>query len=200
MKNIVLLVAILATFAAPASAQERPRLNYAAALLAVEQARTAMNEAGGSEADLIMIHNIVLAEAGENVHARRSWLRSHSPCATGVLTQAQADRRPGNCRWTRNLMPVQRQPPEGFPRPDLWNRTQERWGRQLRLSLRLVAGIEAQIVCAEQPETWDGPRGVEGAIARGWRQVDCKGTRNNGYVRAREEDGPLRQPALVASR
>lgn len=154
-------------------------------LLAADLARVNMNESLGNEADLAMIWQIVQARGTTN-RDRRSWLRAHSPCVTGRLSEQEALRRPGNCRWTRNLQVAQREPPDGFTAsPGYWSaRILPVWRANLRAALEYVLGDRQLIVCPETPETWDGPTWREQAEARGWRALDCKGTRNIGYVRA----------------
>ena len=103
--------------------------------LALAFARVTFNEALDSEADQAMIWQVV-SHHGSTDRQRLSWLRRHSPCVTGVLSQDRAYQRPGNCRWTRNLMPDGRRP-RGWDR-DLhgrWSWLRERWMAHYELSL-----------------------------------------------------------------
>ena len=78
-------------------------------------ARVAFNEAADSCPDAAMIWQVVEGHADTD-RGRLRWLSWHSRCVSGRLTQDEAYRRPGRCRWTRNLHPDGR-------RPRGWNRS-----------------------------------------------------------------------------
>lgn len=154
------------------------RLSPQVALLAFEVARVAMNESMG--ADLALIWQVVEGRA-RGAPGRRRWLRSHSRCVAGMLPEAAVQRRPGPCRWTRELRPNGRRPPSW--RGDGWPRMRVRWLTTLRRSLRHARGELLPIVCPSTPASWDGPAWGAAAARRGWVALDCKGTLNVGYVR-----------------
>lgn len=162
------------------------RLTSAQRELAWELTRVNMNESG-READLATIWQVV-QQHGRTPQQQVAWLRRHSPCATGVLPQHVAMRRPGNCRWVRHLYPNQVSPPQGYPDEWLgaWPATRERLRRNMRWAAEFVSGARVLIVCAEPPTTWDGRRWETQVRARGFRILDCKGTRNLGVRPARE--------------
>ncbi len=150
--------------------------------LAFEVARTTMNEALDSQADLSLIWSVVEASA-PTVAGRRRWLRQHSPCVSGVLNATAAQERPGLCRWTRNLLPSNEQP-TGWPHSRAaWQRMAPRWLALLARSRRHAAGDRLPAACDGQPVTWDGRRWRARAEAQGWVALVCDGTHNLGYVR-----------------
>lgn len=176
-------------------------LSYYERELAKSIARVAYNEALGSEPDLELIVQIVLGQSFEGVGSdsgqlqavhRLMWLRGHSPCVMGRLPDSEANRRPGNCRWSRGLRVDGRQPHGWIPSQDgAWSRTRPRWRRHLELSIEYVRGDRIADICDEQPESWDGRHTTteEELAARGWRVLECREpTRNFAVVRATEED------------
>lgn len=166
------------------SCHAQMRMTPAQALLAFDVARVATGEAPGSLADVALIWQVT-ARHGFDAQNRRRWLQSHSPCHTGALTEEQALRRPGNCRWARGLRPDGRQPAGWDERQDgPWARTRLRWRAALRLALRLVSGREKWLPCNAPVLSWDGRRWVDELADRGWRAVSCKGTANVGVVRS----------------
>jgi hypothetical protein len=175
----------LAAGAAPAAAQE-PAQEPAQAPkhdeLSLALARVAANEAFGSAADVALIWQVTEAR-GQTDAERLSWLRRHSPCATGVLSEQRARRRPGNCRWSRNLSPDLSEP-EGWPQLWPWARHRPAWARTLRLADRLVAGATRRRPCPRTPITWGSPRlDDERAQARGLVPIVCGRAHNWGYRR-----------------
>jgi len=162
--------------------------------LALELGSVSFNEALDSAPDLELIVQIVLAHSPSgdpqlDAAARLVWLRSHSPCVSGVLTQDQAYARPGNCHWTRNLTPDGRRP-RGFhdchegeiapghtalhPCDGQWSRVRARWRAHLEASVEYVRGTRTADICEETPESWDGKRyGREQLERRGWRVLEC---------------------------
>ncbi len=146
-------------------------------------AKTSFNEAGDSYADLAMLWQIT-AGHGETARERYQWLRRHSPCVNGILTQDQAYQRPGNCRWTRNLMPDGRRP-RGWRREDdgPWSRMRARWLAHLERVRDFIYGRDTFRPCVETPESWDGRRWLDAVRARGWRDIECGETLNVGVVR-----------------
>ncbi len=156
----------------PAALSPRERA-YALAI-----ARVSFNEAGASEPDLAMLHAIA------DARGRLAFLRRHSRCVMGVLSQEQAYARPGRCRWTRNLRVDARRPRgwnEAIDGP--WSRMRPVWRAHLRMAAEYVSGARQLIVCPVTPRSWDGARWRAQIEARGWTVLDCKGTRNLGVVR-----------------
>jgi hypothetical protein len=176
---IVVLLALSALLAiATAYAQDRPLHQE----LALAVARVAANEASRTVEEVDLIWQVTEGRASTTA-GRLRWLRRHSPCATGVLSQAEADARPGNCRWTRNLNRDLREPagwPEGYP----WAAYRENWRRRLARASNLVRGQSLSVPCAETPWTWGGRAlNVRDARRRGLVPVWCKDTSNTGYRR-----------------
>jgi hypothetical protein len=76
------------------------------------------------------------------------------------------------------------------PCPGRWARVRSRWLAHLERAVEHVAGVRSLIVCPVTPDTWDGRRWLQDAVARGHVPLGCKGTRNEGYLyrsRARRE-------------
>jgi len=121
-------------------------------------------------------------ETRAQLAARRlRWLTSHSSCVLDS-TQAEAMRRPGNCRWSRNLNNSDERPAhlQGPWDPQLWENK--------RLFARgLVAGVITWRPCDGDPFTWDGRRWrgkVLDRVRRGetrLRLLRCQGTVNDGW-------------------
>lgn len=133
-------------------------------------AKVSFNEALDSYHDLALIWQIVEAK-GATPHERIFWLRAHSRCVTGVLSQDVAYSRPGNCHWTRNLLPNDRRP-RGFidchdtdhdgevdgPCDGSWPRLRDRWVAHVAATRAFVMGEDTYRPCAETPDSWDGVR------------------------------------------
>ena len=167
----------------PQAAAQVPRpadLNRVELALARGLAQLGMNEAGTAD-DTEMITQTVFA-AAPDTRSRLQWLRDHSPCVLGVLTQDQAYERPGNCRWSRNLHPDGRRP-RGWDRNQdgHWSRTRPRWTARLEQTIGYVRGTEVADICPEPPESWDGRRTTtaEELEANGWRVLECDGDLQN---------------------
>jgi len=179
------LIAISLVFViSHASAQEAP--TRAERRLIELTAKVSFNEALDSEHDRALIWQVIEGH-GDTPAERAYWLERHSPCVGGRLTQDQAYLRPGNCRWSRNLMPDGRRP-RGWDRElhGRWSWLRERWIAHVEAVRDLVMGRDPYRPCAETPSTWDGRAWQEQAVERGFRAVECaEGTRNIGYVRAR---------------
>jgi len=145
--------------------------------LALLLGRITYNEAADSEADGELIAQIVFGR-GETAAAQYTWLRWHSRCVSGVLSQDEAYARPGNCRWARNLRPDGRRPRGWFgDRDGHWSRAQARWRAVLGRAVEYVRGDRSAAICDEQPQTWDGTRyGREAVLARGSRRriLECR--------------------------
>lgn len=141
--------------------------------LAVVLARVAFNEALDSEADLELIAQITLSR-GETAAERLAWLRRHSPCVTGRLSQEEAYQRPGNCAWTRNLRPDGRLP-RGFTAPSgVWRQLRPRWLAHLERAIDYVRAPQTADICPVTPHSWDGKRyGRDRIEARGFRILEC---------------------------
>ena len=185
MRKLVVFLAL--AFASPTQAQvSTPEdLTRAERTLALTLARVAYNEAGDHEPDLELIWQVV-SHAETSPEERLRWLRNHSPCVTGRLTQDQAYRRPGNCRWTRNLQPDGRRP-RGWDRAlhGRWSWIRDRWTAHLERAVEYVRGNLVADICPETPTSWDGARWREQIVERGWRILECDGTTQNlGVVRA----------------
>lgn len=151
--------------------------------------KVAFNEALDSPVDLALIWQVT--EGHGETHAERvRWLEGHSPCVSGRLTQDEAQRRPGQCRWTRNLTRAAHAP-RGWP----WSaahwrhRIRPRWLAHVERARELVEGRDPYRPCTETPTTWDGARWRERAERRGYRVVECDAAQNLGYVRA-DAGGP----------
>lgn len=153
--------------------------------------KVAFNEAGDSYPDLALIWQVV--EGRGATHAERArWLEGHSPCVSGRLSQDEARRRPGQCRWTRNLSRAGHTP-RGWPwSAGHWrHRIRPRWLAHVERARELVEGRDPYRPCSETPTTWDGNRPEWRARAerRGYRVVECDAAQNLGYVRA-DAGGP----------
>ena len=170
---------------APVSAQDSRLIELVA--------KVSFNEARDSYEDLAMLWQITEAH-GSNDAERAYWLERHSGCVSGRLTQDQARRRPGNCRWTRNLHSDGRRPRGWDPSQDgLWARTRVAWLAHIRVVRAFVRGLDGFRPCVLNPTTWDGERWQAGAESRGWVPVVCMQSpfgeivgshaRNVGYVR-----------------
>lgn len=166
IKRFLAPLVALCLLAAAASAQEDQTAGTPAArrlsdpereyTLAV--ARVSFNEANHSEPDQEMITQVVEGR-GHNLAERLHWLRAHSRCVMGVLTQDRAYARPGNCRWTRNLMPDGRRP-RGWDRAlhGPWSPVRVRWRAHLRRQVAFTRGELQADICPEAPDSWDGVR------------------------------------------
>ena len=121
-------------------------------------AKVSFNEALDSYDDLALIWQVVEGH-GDTARERAFWLGSHSPCVSGHLTQDQARLRPGNCRWTRNLMADGRRP-RGWDRElhGHWSQVRERWLAHIPRVRDFVLGLDRYRPCRETPQTWDGVR------------------------------------------
>jgi len=176
---VLLVVYVGVLLYAPVRAQvPRPDdLNATERDLVTNLARVTYNEAGNSEPDGELIAQVVLGH-GETAQERLRWLRGHSRCATGVLTQDEAYQRPGNCRWARNLATDGRRPRGWFNELDgHWNNTRERWRAVLERSIEYVRGDRPAAICDEQPMSWDGTRyGRERVAPAGSRKriLECR--------------------------
>lgn len=182
--RVLFLVALVGTFVAailyaPVRAQVvRPDdLDRTERALALTLARVSLNEGSDSEPDGELIAQVTLGR-GHNAASRLAWLRSHSRCVSGVLSQDDAYRRPGSCRWTRNLHPDGRRP-RGWDRvrDGHWTRTRGRWRTVLERAVEYVRGDRPAAICDEQPLSWDGTRyGRERVAPRGGRRriLDCR--------------------------
>jgi hypothetical protein len=186
----------------PRARAEALALGSSERALALYVARVAFNESLDSEPDLAMIWNIVLS-SGDTTQRRIDWLRSHSRCVMGVVPREAAASRRGHCLWTRDLLPDGARPPAfnecrdddrdgqvDAPCHGRWARVRTRWLAHLERALEYVAGARTLIVCPSTPDTWDGRRWLSDAVARGHVPLNCKGTRNEGYMyrsRARRE-------------
>lgn len=182
--RVVSLAALLASYwlvlrYAPVHAQDDSRL--------VELvAKVSMNEALDSYLDAALIVQVTEAH-GDTPAARARWLAHHSPCVSGRLSDSEAYRRPGNCRWTRNLTTTGRQPRGWTYGRAAWRRMRPRWLAHLDRVRALVRGRDPFRPCELTPVTWDGdvPSWRARAEARGWREARCVvGMENVGYVRA----------------
>lgn len=169
-------------------------LSYPERELAKSLGRVSFNEALDSEADLELIVQIVYGipvveeDAQHQALERLSWLRRHSPCVMGQISDSEAYQRPGNCRWTRNLQTNGRQPRGWIPSRDgRWSWTRRRWQHHLELAIEYVDGTRVADICPETPESWDGRRTTtrEALEAAGWRILVCEEeTQNFAVVRA----------------
>lgn len=176
MRRIAFVAGVLLTLSVPASANP-PRAERE---LSLALARTCVNEAGfHSPLDCALIWQAVRSHGDTHVERLR-WLRTHSPCATGRLSQQEALERPGQCAWTRNLDRSGRRPahfpPNAAWRPHLFDRV-------LRYSERLVAGELRVDPCPVAPHTWGG-RQLDDARARAQGLEPCAcdpRTRNEGW-------------------
>lgn len=121
-------------------------------------ARVSFNEPLDSEPDLELIAQVTLSAAPAPA-SRLTWLRSHSPCVGGRLTQDEAYLRPGNCRWTRNLHPDGRRPRGWLRELDgRWSWIRGRWRSHLTRAIEYVRGDREAAICSERPMSWDGVR------------------------------------------
>lgn len=164
---------------APISAQvPRPvDLSATERELAKTIGRVSFNEALDSEPDLELVTQTTLSSA-LTAEGQLAWLRSHSPCVTGRLTQDEAQLRPGNCRWTRNLHPDGRRPRGWLRELDgRWSRTRVRWREHLTRSVEYVRGERVASICDERPMSWDGVRYGRDRVApegSARRILDCR--------------------------
>jgi hypothetical protein len=166
-----LLVAVLVAIPTYAAADVRDEL-------ALDLARVAVNEAGfESPADVVLIWQVTEANGADDA-TRLEWLRRHSACPAGQTSDEVALTRPGNCRWTRELVDGDARP-ESWPADVIWR--PEAWARVRRLARRLVYREERRRVCSITPITWGGPMDHARALERGLEPVGCSGTRNEGY-------------------
>jgi hypothetical protein len=198
--------------ASPRARAEELGLGPAERALALYVARVAFNEGMDSESDLAMIWNIARA-SGDTTQRRIDWLRNHSRCVMGLIPRDAARARRGHCSWTRDLVPDGSRPPgfvecrdanrDGevdFPCHGRWTRIRARWMAHLERAVEHVAGTRVLIVCPSTPDTWDGRRWLEDAVARGHVPLDCKYTRNEGYMfRSRARRLAAATPAPEAS-
>lgn len=172
---------LLGTGVASANAGGNSRYDRARLLGLV--ARTSMNEALDSVDDLDLLWGIVRGH-GDTARERYVWLAAHSPCVSRRLSQDEAYRRPGNCRWTRNLHPDGRRP-RGWDRErdGAWSRLRPRWLAHIeRVRERVIEGY-VRILCPEPAMSWDGARWRDEIVERGFRVLECKGDlRNLGVV------------------
>lgn len=166
---------------------EAPRdLDRVERQLALDLARVAFNEALDSPADLEMIAQVVFG-AAHTPRARLAFLRRHSPCATGQLSETESRRRGGNCRWSRALDPSGRRP-AGWERErdGRWSWVRERWLDHLRRAIAYVRAPHEADLCATAPHSWDGKAWRERIVERGWTILPCsEHTRNYAVIRAR---------------
>lgn len=199
--GMLMIVGIFADGCHAAAQVDAPEdLSYYERELAKSIARVSYNEALSSEPDLELITQIVLGVpvpddgGGAQLDAatRLAWLRRHSPCVMGRLSDSEAWQRPGNCRWTRGLRTDGRQPHGWIPSQDgAWSRTRPRWQRHLELAIEYVSGERTADICEETPESWDGRRTTtrERLEAAGWRVLECdEETENFAVVRATEDE------------
>lgn len=182
--RVLVLAALLAGYAAallyaPVRAQvARPDdLTRSERALALLLGRVTFNEGADSEPDGELVAQVVLGH-GETADARLHWLTRHSRCVSGVLTQDEAYRRGGNCRWSRNLHPDGRRP-RGWDRlrDGHWTRTRDRWRIVLERAVEYVRGDRPATICAEQPLSWDGTRyGADRVAPAGTQRriLDCR--------------------------
>ena len=138
-------------------------------------AKVSFNEALDAVDDRALIWQVVEGH-GRTALERVRWLEHHSPCVAGRLTQDQARTRPGNCRWTRNLMADGRRP-RGWDRElyGRWDWLRDRWHAHLVAVRDLVYGRDPYRPCSVTPDTWDGVRyGRERVGRRGhWTILEC---------------------------
>jgi hypothetical protein len=156
-------------------------------------AKVSFNEAHDSYHDLALIWQIVEGH-GETARERRVWLRSHSPCVSGRLSDEEAlarweRNRSGNCIWTRNLMPTDRLP-RGFMAPSgVWHRNlAARWLAHIPRVRDFVRGEDRYRPCDTTPHTWDGVRYGRDRVAPPGSQrriLDC----SQPYVLGSDEEG-----------
>lgn len=184
--RILALLLVLAS-ATPTHAQEGP----AERRLVERVSKTSFNEALDSYHDLALIWQVVEGH-GATAAERAQWLRHHSRCVNGDLTQDEALRRPGNCHWTRNLLPNGRRPrgfhdchdEDGDGEIDIapghtaehrcdgsWPRVRPRWLAHLERVRAFVRGTDTYRPCAETPHTWDGVRYGRERVGRGRRRI-----------------------------
>ena len=191
-----LCAASLFIFVFAAVAQEEEPTSFLERRLIERLSRTSFNEALDSYHDLALVWQIVEGQ-GADAGERAQWLRNHSRCVNGRLTQDQARARPGNCHWTRNLTPDGRRP-RGFhdcrdrdgdgetdvapghtaahPCDGAWSRIRPRWLTHVANTRAFVLGEDDYRPCPETPHTWDGVRYGRDAVApRGGnkRILDC---------------------------
>lgn len=178
MKNLFRLTAIsLLLLAVCLPMQARSQRSFTS-LLREAVIKVSFNEALDSTHDGALIWQIVQAK-GETDAERYFWLRSHSPCATGVLSQDQAYRRQGNCQWVRNLSPRQVRLPRGYTAPSgFWSsNTRPRWHAHVAYMSELLRSEDPYRPCDETPTSWDGVRYGRECIERG---EDCPAVVSNG--------------------
>jgi len=175
-------VALICSSALPLHAQVRASTALFAAVTMVT-----FNEAQDSTHDAAMIWQAVQGAADDDSN-RLHWLRAHSSCATGVLSQDQAYARPGNCAWVRNLQPAQTRLPRGFRgAAGTWHRVvQPKWARHVTYVRELMRSDDPYRPCAETPTSWDGVRyGRDTVEGRGHRVLEC----DVPYVRGPDDEG-----------
>ena len=206
-----LLVALgLAVLVRIASADDARKPTALQLALALDVARTAVNEASLSARprDVALIYEATRYH-GDNDAARLAWLRSHSRCTNpdgdcnrdgrvDARDDRAAARRPGNARWTRGLAWTDDKP-DGFS--DAWRWHPERWNHARRFALGLVMTDEPTSVCGAgvAVRTWGRPgdfRARPGlvpvdcgarnlaATTRAHRQAARRIERRRGYMRA----------------
>ncbi len=170
MKIRIRFAALLAILLAAASAwaQESEEGPTRAERRLVElEAKVSYNEALHSYHDLALIHQIVEGK-GETALERVRWLERHSSCVSGRLPESVAERRPGNCRWARNLRLDGRQPRGWVPVLDgRWGHSRDRWLAHVPRVRDFVYGRDDYRPCPETPQTWDGVRYGRECIERG---------------------------------
>lgn len=172
------LLALLAAFAAALlfvpAVHGQDRATYAQRQLIALLSRVSFNEGGGSYPDLGLIWQVT-REHGDTARERASWLAGHSSCVSGRLPDSVAYRRPGNCRWSRNLEPHGRQPRGWMPGDDGdWRVTRPHWLRHVPRVRAFVRGEDTYEPCPGQhPQSWDGARWREEVLERGYRILEC---------------------------
>jgi hypothetical protein len=159
-----------------ASGSPMPTLTHVDRLLEALVARTSFNEAGDSYFDLALVWQTTEGH-GETARDRYLWLAAHSPCVSGRLTQDQAQARPGNCRWTRNLSSRPSPAPIGWDlrRDGVWRATERRWLEHVPRARAFTRGEDPFRPCRTTPQTWDGVRYGRERVSRGDRVIveDC---------------------------
>lgn len=149
--------------------------------VAYDLARYAANEAGlGGWADAVLLWQSAETH-GETLEARHGWLRSHSRCVVAPIPAQDCER-----LWARGLTPLG-QRPAAWPARASWVRGRAMWFGLLAWCIRVVTGEIEWRPCDGRPQTWDGQRWRESAIARGYTPLDCRDPatgqplRNEGY-------------------
>lgn len=146
---------------------------------ALALAKICVNEASWqSPADCRLIWQVAGTHAPD-VAGKVAFLRRHSRC---VLGEADHARRPGNCRWSRDLEWGDTPPPQ-WPEGVSWENHIPRWERVRTLAYDIVRENPSGGPCRGRPVTWGGAMDAERAIARGLVPLTCRETLNQGYAR-----------------